>query len=257
MSAAPAPRTVTLTPLTQSAQEIDRLAQEVCELCAAIDIDIALDEARACVKHLLYVQQVNEYMNLTRITDLHEALVLHIVDSLSLVKALPLDPERFLDMGTGAGFPGIPFHILTGASGVLLDSVGKKVSAVTAFSKELGLTEVEGVHARLEDYALEARGAFDLVIARAVGQLPLLIEYATPFIEDDGYLLIAKALPSDDELRAGDKAARVCGLELVGSTEFDLPEGLGHRTLLLYQKVGESQVKLPRQVGMAKRNPVG
>lgn len=256
MSADTNSRVITLHDLDTAPSQIDSLAQEVCALCNLMDIDIELGEARLCVEHLLYVQQVNEYMNLTRIKDMHEALILHIVDSLTLARDLPFEPERFLDMGTGAGFPGIPFNILTGCEGVLLDSVGKKVDAVNAFINRLGLEGIHGVHDRLETYALKERNGFDIVFARAVGQLNTIIEYGTPFLEDEGYLVLAKANPTKEERAAGNKVAERCGLDLVGCDEFELPEGLGHRAVFLYEKVGEPKIKLPRAVGLAKKSPL-
>lgn len=249
-------RTVVLEPLEMSEVEQIALADEVISLAREIEIDVTADQALHCVKHLLYVQQVNQYMNLTRINDMHEALILHIVDSLSLARSLPMDPERFLDMGTGAGFPGIPFQIMMDCEGVLLDSVGKKISAVNAFISALGLEGLVGVHDRLESFAQRERGRFDMVLARAVGQLPTIIEYGTPFLEDGGYLVLAKANPTSDEFKAGEKAAEICGLEFVGCDEFELPQQMGHRSVLMYQKVDEPRISLPRQVGTAKRTPL-
>lgn len=247
-------RSITLSPLDE--HQVASFTHELLELAVPYDLDLSEHAARCCVSHLMYVQQVNTYMNLTRINDMHEALVLHILDSLLLARILPAVPNRFLDMGTGAGFPGIPFHVLTGCGGVLLDSVGKKIKAVSAFIDTLGLQGIQGIHARLEEYALQHHDSFDLVFARAVGQLPLLIEYATPFLEMNGYLLLAKAYPSDDELSAGMKAASICGLDLVMADEFDLPDGLGHRTVFLYQKTQEASLRLPRPVGTAKHQPL-
>lgn len=247
---------ITLNQLSQTEEEIQSLSQEVIALAAELDIDVDIDIARTCVEHLLYVNQVNEYMNLTRIKDIHEALVLHIVDSLTLARDLPIDPERFLDIGTGAGFPGIPLAIYTGSEAVLLDSVGKKIKAVNAFINQLSIDGVVGVHDRCESFALTHGGEFDLVVARAVGQMNLIIEYGTPYLEEDGYLVVAKANPSEDEICIAHKTADVCGLELIGMDEFDLPKNLGHRTVFLYQKVSQPKVKLPRAVGLAKSKPL-
>lgn len=248
-------RSITLEAL--DARLIASLGDELLALSSALNLQLDLNTAQLCVEHLLYVQQINSYMNLTRITDLHEALVLHILDSLALTQILPTVSHRFLDMGTGAGFPGVPFHLQTGSAGVLLDSVGKKIDVVNACIKQLGLAEIVGVHARLEEFALKEARLFDTVLARAVGQLPLLIEYGTPFLSDDGYLVLAKANPSDDEHLAGLKAAKLCGLELSQTVEFDLPENLGHRTVFLFHKIAEASIKLPRAVGMAKKEPLG
>lgn len=249
-------RQISIKPLSETADEVADLARELIGYCSQLDLDLDLSDAELCVRHLLMVNQVNQYMNLTRISDIHEALVLHVVDSLSLTRDLPIEPERFLDMGTGAGFPGIPFAIYTGCEGVLLDSVGKKVNAVDAFIAELGLDTVSAVHDRCESYASKHASEFDIVFARAVGQMNLIVEYATPFIEEDGYLVMAKANPSDEERRIADKTAELCGLELVGVDEFDLPCELGHRTVYLYQKVSKPRVKLPRAVGLAKKQPL-
>lgn len=251
------PRTISLHPFDESTEEIDALVDELITLAAELDIDLDAETAVHCVQHLLYVDQVNQVMNLTRIKDIHEALVLHIVDSLALYRDLPIDSERFLDMGTGAGFPGIPFALYTGCSGILLDSVGKKVDAVNAFISALGIEGVEGVHDRCESYAMKMRGKFDTVFARAVGQMSMIIEYGTPFLQDEGYLVVAKANPEASELKQADMCADICGLELVGCDEFDLPRGLGHRSVFLYQKVSEPRVKLPRAVGLAKKQPLG
>ena len=252
----PTSRQISIQPLSETDGEVAELARELIAYCSQLDLDLDVSDAKLCVRHLLMVNQVNQYMNLTRISDIHEALVLHVVDSLSLTRDLPIEPERFLDMGTGAGFPGIPFAIHTGCEGVLLDSVGKKVNAVNAFITELGLDAVTAVHDRCESYASKHASEFDTVFARAVGQMNLIVEYATPFIEEDGYLVMAKANPSDEERRIADKTAELCGLELVGVDEFDLPCDLGHRTVFLYQKVSKPKVKLPRAVGLAKKQPL-
>lgn len=252
----PTSRQISIQPLSETDGEVAELARELIAYCSQLDLDLDVSDAKLCVRHLLMVNQVNQYMNLTRISDIHEALVLHVVDSLSLTRDLPIEPERFLDMGTGAGFPGIPFAIYTGCEGVLLDSVGKKVNAVNAFITELGLDAVTAVHDRCESYASKHASEFDTVFARAVGQMNLIVEYATPFIEEDGYLVMAKANTSDEERRIADKTAELCGLELVGVDEFDLPCDLGHRTVFLYQKVSKPKVKLPRAVGLAKKQPL-
>ena len=249
-------RQISIQPLSETSDEVADLARELIGYCSQLDLDLDLSDAELCVRHLLMVNQVNQYMNLTRISDIHEALVLHVVDSLSLTRDLPIEPERFLDMGTGAGFPGIPFAIYTGCEGVLLDSVGKKINAVNAFARELGIDTVTGVHDRFESFAIAEPASFDLVFARAVGLTNLIIEYATPFLEEDGYLLVAKANPSDDEFRLAQKTADICGLELVGHDEFDLPKQLGHRTVYLFQRVSKPKVKLPRPVGIAKKQPL-
>lgn len=251
-----AERPITLTPLDDQQELIASLTDELAVLVSDVDFEVSHDDLETLVKHLLYVEQVNTYINLTRITDLHEALVLHILDSL-LFSLLPYDSEgRFLDMGTGAGFPGIPFHVLTKLSGVLLDSVGKKVKAVAAIADDLQLDGLQFAHARVEDYAAAHRQAFSHVMARAMASLPVLIEYATPLLMPNGSLLVSKGQLDVQELEAGIRAAKICGLSLNQHISFDLPRDLGHRELLSFVKTGKASLTLPRAVGMAKRNPL-
>ena len=167
------------------------------------------------------------------------------------------EKDRYADMGTGAGFPGIPLGIMTGASGLLLDSVGKKVSAVNEFIGALGLSNLSAVHIRVEDLDRSLLGSFDFVFARAVAQANVLLEYATPLLGMGGRVVLEKGRPEEAEIVAADSAARLCGLIPVSRETFELPNGLGHREILIYEKHGRSRVKLPRKAGVAKREPLG
>lgn len=251
-----AERPIILTPLDCQQELITSLTDELAGLVSDAELEVSRVDLETLVGHLLYVEQVNTYINLTRITDLRDALVLHILDSL-LFGLLSYDSEgRFLDMGTGAGFPGIPFHVLTKLSGVLLDSVGKKVKAVAAIAESLQLDGLQFAHARVEDFARDHKGQFTHVMARAMASLPILIEYATPLLKQNGSLLVSKGQLDSQELEAGLRAAEICGMTLEQRVSFDLPRGLGHRELLSFVKTAEPSLKLPRAAGMAKRNPL-
>lgn len=243
--------------LALSSDMRDELVAELKKLAVSYGLTVSQDVLYGCLDHLLMVVDVNRHMNLTRITTPHEALVLHILDSLLLLPLFSRAPEgAYLDMGTGAGYPGIPLALALGRSTVLLDSVGKKVQAVKEFCDALNLSHVSCVHDRLESYAVSARGEFAIVTARAVAALPVLVEYATPFLAADGLFIAAKARPSDEELVAGRVAAEKCGLEQIDCIEFDLPLELGHRTVICYRRMRKPLVKLPRAVGMAKKSPL-
>ena len=252
-------RTLELLPLDIDAETFNILVSTLLDYCNDYDLLITNEQATICVKHLLYIVQLNEKINLTRITNIDEALVLHVLDSLLFCKMIPTENEvqkKILDMGTGAGFPGVPLIVSTNAHVTLLDSVGKKVNAVDMILEELGVDDYDAVHNRTELYALEHRAEFDFVVARALASLPILIEYATPFLNMGGSLVLSKGNPTDDELESGKHAAHICGLELVEQQEFELPHSLGHRMLLRYTKVAKSSIKLPRSAGAAKRNPL-
>lgn len=227
---------------------------------ASYGIEASCDQVQRLLKHLDLVIEKNKVVNLTRITNVDEAIILHILDSL-LPLTLPEVSERlsktYLDMGTGAGYPGIPIGLLSGSQGVLIDSVRKKISAVNEFCVELGLNQVHGEHGRLEELAVTHRGEFSLVFARAVAQANVLVEYATPFLAKNGILVLEKAKPEMSEINASNKAAKICGLRLLEPVEFELPNNLGHRTILLYVKDSQPSIKLPRRTGLAKQSPLG
>ena len=224
---------------------------------------IACDE-QACVlmlRHLDLVVAKNEVMNLTRIVDPEDALVRHVVDSLLLLPmttSLGVSSEgRFLDVGTGAGFPGIPLALATGMRGKLIDSVGKKVNAVSEFLDELGLAgRVTAQAVRAEELARKEPSTYDMVTARAVAELGVLVEYATPLLMMGGALVVSKANISDEEMSRGVATGKIVGMELVSRETYELPHNTGHREIIAFKRTRKSRIKLPRQTGAAKHKPL-
>lgn len=232
---------------------------ELSEMLSAYGIETIEEQRKLLLRHLELVIDKNRELNLTRIADWYSGMVLHILDSLLLVSAVDGAPAgAFLDMGTGAGYPGIPLGIVTGRRGLLVDSVGKKVNAVAGFVNELGLAgQLSCKHARVEDLARERRDAFPVVVARAVAQTNVLVEYAAPLLSQDGRLVLTKGNLSEDELAAGQSAARVCGMRRVSRETCELPDDMGHREIVVFKKCGRPSVHLPRKAGEAKRHPLG
>jgi 16S rRNA (guanine527-N7)-methyltransferase len=210
-------------------------------------------------RHLELVIERNKTINLTRILDPQEALFLHIMDSLLLKKALDKCPEGpFVDIGTGAGYPGIPLAIATGRDACLVDSVGKKIAALSDFISELGMDgQVHAESCRIEDLGRRERGRYSAAVARAVAPAGVIIEYAAPLLKKGGRVLIAKARPSDEEIETARSVAKICGLTNVSRETFELPHELGHREVLVYERVGNPRIKLPREVGRARHQPLG
>lgn len=252
----PQDRSIVLHDLDIDSTRFQELLDQLGALVHEADLSLTSQQLELCLRHLLYVEQVNEYINLTRITDLTDALILHILDSLLLAPYVASPDGCLLDMGTGAGFPGIPLHIALGCPVTLLDSVGKKVKAVAAFRDALHLSDVLAVHDRIESFAIAHADDYDTVVARALAPLPILVEYAAPLLIAGGQLLISKGTPSSDELASGLAAAKLCGLSLEDSREFDLPRDMGHRSVMSFIKTHEASVSLPRAVGIARRNPL-
>lgn len=237
----------------QTEQMLDRLTS----YCKEYSLKVSEDELRTCIQHLDLVLETNKTTNLTRILNVEDAAVLHILDSLVLLPYINKAPDgALLDMGTGAGFPGIPLTIVTRRKATYIDSVGKKVDAVNSFIKALRLKHAHAVHDRLEEYARSHKKQYSVVTARALAPLPVLVEYAAPFLKDGGLFVITKGNPSDEELDAGMSASKICGFMTLLTDAIDLPDGLGHREFIVLKKTHPASVSLPRANGMAKKNPL-
>ena len=221
-------------------------------------ISVSDKQATLLVSHLNLLMTKNTELNLTAITDVESALVLHVIDSLLLYPYIEGGSGRLLDIGSGGGYPGIPLAIMTERPTTLLDSLTKKTQALESFINELELREsIEVVCARVEEFAHERPSHYEYVCARAVAPLPVLVEYATPLLCMGGRLVAAKGTPDECEIESGDKAAEICGLERLGLYSYALPQKHGNRTVIVYQKQGDSKIKLPRRIGKAKKNPLG
>lgn len=239
--------------------QADTKAQRIalCEVLSTYGISISNEQAGLLLRHLELVIERNKVLNLTRITSIDEGIDKHIIDSLLLVKCFEdCSDKAFLDIGTGAGFPGIPISIASGMSGTLIDSVGKKVSAVNDFLTELDIHNVLAIKIRAEELAQEKSSVYDYVVARAVAETSVLLEYASPLLKTDGLAVIAKAVPTTDELEHATITAKICGMDYVSRETFELPHLMGTRTVLVYRKISEPNIKLPRTVGMAKHHPL-
>lgn len=244
-------------------REVSTEAQRLIELCSQIGIE--LDPVVSCrlIRYLDLVLEKNKVLNLTAVREWDKALVLHLVDSLTLLEEFDNQPNGlknrlFLDMGCGAGFPGIPLAIARPERrGMLCDSVKKKIKAVDEFIETLGLGgQLQTSSERLETLGQTHRRSCGCIVARAVGSLPILIEYATPILSRRGRLVVSKGSPEESEIESGFAAAELCGLELMSQRVFDLPEGYGQRTIITYEKVTEPSVSLPRAIGAAHKQPL-
>lgn len=237
-----------------------RLYERLCEELSSFNITCDERQVNLLLKHLSLVIEKNKVLNLTRITDPLEAVTLHIVDSLLPLACDAVDlsaSSSFLDMGTGAGFPGIPLAIVSGSHAILVDSVGKKVAAVSEFCERLGLSNIECLHGRLEELTTQIARTQDYVFARAVAKTNVLIEYSEPYLKYNGLLVVEKGRPEDEEITNASRAADICGFEAVSRETILLPHELGHREILFYKKVRKARIRLPRRVGEAKQYPIG
>ena len=206
--------------------------------------------------------EVNEHVNLTRITEEDEVYLKHFYDSITPLftfGAVFKDGATLCDVGAGAGFPSIPLKILKpGLKVTIVDSLQKRLNFLKDLIRELGLTDVELVHGRAEDVGQNKlyRERFDIVTARAVARMSVLSEYCLPLVKKGGYFVALKGPKAEDELDDGKKALEVLGGKLIKDEELTLPASEEERTLVLVQKVKSTPKKYPRQAGTPRRKPI-
>ena len=199
-------------------------------------------------------------MNLTAITEFDEVVTKHFIDSISLVKAVGLHREiALIDVGTGAGFPGIPLKIVFPHLKVtLLDSLNKRVKFLNEVINTLGLQGIDAVHGRAEDAAraVELREKFDLCVSRAVANLSTLSEYCLPFVKTGGMFVSYKSEKVAEEIDLAKNAVSILGGEFFSQTEFTLPDSDIYRNLFMIKKKRSTPKKYPRKAGLPSKEPI-
>jgi 16S rRNA (guanine527-N7)-methyltransferase len=215
-------------------------------------------------KQFLHYQQElldwNTRMNLTAITDPEEVLIKHFLDSLSLLMVYDPPNARLLDIGAGAGFPGLPLKIVRPQwHVVLLEATGKKVSFLQHVIETLQLEDVMAVHGRAEELAHKAeyRDSFDMVTARAVASLSTLLEYAAPFCRVGGQIIFPKKGDLTAELAQGKRAALQVGARFKADVPVTLPGLEDGRRLLVWEQIRECASEFPRSGGVMSKKPLG
>lgn len=202
----------------------------------------------------------NQMMNLTAITEYDDVMKKHFVDSMSLVKAYDVTKKSsVLDVGTGAGFPGLVLKIAFPELQVtLLDSLNKRIQFLDAVIGRLNLSGVETVHGRAEDFAKpgKLRESFDLCVSRAVANLSTLSEYCLPFLKIHGLFISYKSEKVSEETASAEKAIAALGGKMKEQVRFQLPDSDIYRNLLVIEKIKRTPDKYPRKAGLPSKEPL-
>lgn len=224
-----------------------------------INCAISDRQAEQFLRYFELLTEWNAVMNLTAITEFEEVVEKHFVDSALLYEYIRENkPDSLIDIGTGAGFPGVPLKILFPELKVtLLDSLNKRIRFLNTVIQELELGEITAIHGRAEEYGIKEiyREQYDLCVSRAVARLASLCEFCIPFVKKGGAFVAYKAMKSEEELLEAKPAVMVLGAKLSDVKEYTLGED-AKRTLLVIQKTKETPKKYPRQGGKPLKDPI-
>ena len=199
----------------------------------------------------------NKVMNLTAITEEKDVATLHLLDSVSLLNMADLSGKKVVDVGTGAGFPGMPLRIVKeDFSLTLLDSLNKRIDFLKDCCADLGLTDVECVHARAEEFAAQRRESYDFAVSRAVANLSVLSELALPLVKVGGQFLAMKSVDSEEEISAAKSAIKTLGGKISSVVDYTSPgTDVTHRVVVI-DKVSPTPAKYPRAFAKIKKQPL-
>ena len=201
--------------------------------------------------------ETNKVMNLTAITEPEEVAKLHLLDSAALLTLADFRGKSVVDVGTGAGFPGMPLRLIEPSLHLtLLDSLGKRITFLQSCCGELGLSDVRCVHARAEEFAGAHRESYDIAVSRAVANLRLLSELCLPLVKVGGQFLAMKSSGSDGEIEEAQKAVATLGGKLTAVRDYPIPgANITHR-LVLIEKISPTPKKYPRPFAKIKKSPL-
>lgn len=238
----------------------DILKEEIKKIGIQLD-DKQIDQF---LRYYELLAEWNRFMNLTAITDYKEVIQKHFVDSLSIIKAMDIEylqskDKQLIDIGTGAGFPGIPIKIVFPKLKItLLDSLNKRVKFLNEVIDVLELKNIEAIHGRAEDYARQEkyREKYDVCVSRAVANLSTLSEYSLPFVKIGGYFISYKAENIEEEIEKSKNVVILLGGDINEVVKFSLPDTDIKRALIIIKKEKPTNKKYPRRSGIPSKEPL-
>ena len=233
------------------------MLQTLLESCAALGVPLTAAQAEQLCDFGARLLEQNRVMNLTAITEPQAVAKLHFADCLALLRIVPFSGKRVIDVGCGAGFPGVPLKLGEPSLDLtLLDSLGKRVAFLQEVCNAMALQRVTCVHARAEEFAAQERERFDLAVSRAVAPLNVLCELSLPLVRVGGSFLAMKSVDCAEELQSAKSAISQLGGQLEGCEDYTIPgTDVTHRVVRI-RKVRPTPKTFPRAFAKIKKNPL-
>ena len=228
--------------------------------CEELGITLNEVQKQQFITFYEYLVEKNKVMNLTGITEFQEVLVKHFLDSLACVKAVEMNKiNKIMDIGTGAGFPGVPLKIaFPHLEACLLDSLKKRVNFLEETFDLLKLEDITAIHGRAEEFAKNKsyREQYDLCVSRAVSNLATLSEYCLPYVKTGGYFISYKSGTVQEEVEQAQKAVKILGGKIQDVVYFQLPDSEIQRSLVVIEKIKATPGRYPRKAGTPLKEPL-
>ncbi len=238
--------------------DLEEFSQELINKCEKMNINIVPHDTEKFYKYMKLLIEWNEKVNLTAIVEPKEIILKHFVDSLTILNNIH-DNDEVIDIGTGAGFPGLPIAIMNNKSNVtLLDSLNKRINFLNEVLKEIELNNVTTIHSRAEDFGKDNkyREKYDIAVSRAVAPLNILLEYMLPTVKVGGKCICMKSSSIEEELDMAKTACGILGGEIVDIQSVILPDTDIERKNIIIKKVKNTPLKYPRKAGMPSKEPI-
>lgn len=238
--------------------ELNEFCKEIEEKSSKIDINLDNEICNKLYNYMNLLLEWNEKINLTAITDEKEIILKHFIDSFTINKFIN-SGDIMLDIGTGAGFPGLPIKIIRPEVDVfLMDSLNKRINFLNEVIESLQLKNIEAFHSRAEEMAKnnKFREKFDVVTSRAVAKLNILLEYMLPYTKIDGKCLCMKGPNIEEEIKEAEKALKILGGEIEKIEKIILPDSNIERNIIIIRKKSATPLKYPRKAGMPTKEPL-
>lgn len=228
------------------------------ELAKMINVELTEEQIINFFEYMNLLLEWNEKINLTAITDVNDIILKHFIDSMTIVKYLK-ENNTMIDVGTGAGFPGIPIAIIDKTKKItLLDSLNKRINFLNEVSRELNINNIETIHGRAEELGQNKkyREYYDVAVSRAVANMTTLLEYLLPFVKVGGICICMKGSDIEQELDQAKFAINELGGEILSKEKFELPGSDMERNIIIIKKIKPTPNKYPRKAGMPSKMPI-